>query len=117
LLCVIVIIAILASLLFPTYVRVYSRVKRLEAEDISSSLVGAVRHYCAEYPTFFFTNKADLIFKCRLELRCQDWVNKSSTVFVPFDNFSPTNEIVLSIYFSTGRFSTNYTYSKADLTP
>jgi prepilin-type N-terminal cleavage/methylation domain-containing protein len=117
LLCVIVIIAILASLLIPAVFRVYSRVKRLEAEDISSTLADEVRHYCAQYPNFSFSDKADLIFKCRLELRCQDWVNRSSTVFVPFNYLSPTNETVLTVYFHSGKYATNYTYSVGELTP
>lgn len=117
LLCVIAIIAILASLLLPAIFGAYSRVRRMEAEDIASALAGQVRHYCADNSTFFFVDKPDFIFKCGLEIRCQDWVNKSSTVFVPYNYLTPSNEIVLTVYFSSGKYSTTYNWSKGDLTP
>jgi prepilin-type N-terminal cleavage/methylation domain-containing protein len=117
LLCVIVIIAILMSMLLPTIIRVYSRVKRLEAEDIASSLEGGIRHYCDANPGFSFSNKTDLIFKCKLEIRCQDWVNRNNTLFVPFDYLSPTNETVIAVYFHSGRYSATYAYTKGQLAP
>ncbi len=112
-----VIIAILASLMLPAIFGAYSRVKRLEAEDISTTLGEEIRHYCVENPNFFFIDKPDLVFKCRLDLRCQEWVNRGSTIFVPFDFLSPTNQTVLTVYFRSGKYHATYNYSKGELAP
>ncbi len=118
LLCVIAIIAILASLLLPAVMRAYHRVKDMadeqEAETVAHLLKQEARGYCRAHTRFQFDTKADLVTKCQLLPKCRNWVEASSTVFAPFTFLTPTNTIVLSVHVGR-RGARVYDFSKADL--
>lgn len=118
LLCVMAIIAILASLLLPAIFRAYNRVSGMaeewEAPEIAHSLVRETRNYCAAHPQFDFATKSDFAEKCDLMPKCRDWVQAARTDFVPFSHLSATNEIVLSVHIGRNH-RTLYAFSKGDL--
>jgi prepilin-type N-terminal cleavage/methylation domain-containing protein len=91
-LCVMTIIAILAALLLPTVSRVYNRIKgfadEFEAEEFAD--------------------------KCRLAPKPRNWVQASSTDFIPFTYLDPTNTIVLSVHLGP-KHATLYAFTKGDL--
>jgi prepilin-type N-terminal cleavage/methylation domain-containing protein len=120
LLCVIAIIAILASLLLPAAFRAYSRAKAMgelwEASDVERMLLHESRSYCAASRTYSFSDKYDFADKCRLAPKCRDWLQKPSTVFVAFDNLTSTNETVLTVHLGSGKQMAVYTFSKGELT-
>ncbi len=118
LLCVIAILAILASLLLPAVWRGYSKAKGMseewEAPQIAELLCNSSRNYCAGNPRFYFTNKSDFAEKCRLAPKCQDWIDRASTEFVPFHYLSSTNLVVLSVHIGR-RESTLYSFTRGQL--
>jgi prepilin-type N-terminal cleavage/methylation domain-containing protein len=114
LLCVIAIISILASLLLPAVMRAYHRVRDMadeqEAESVAHLLKHEVRGYCRANPQYRFDTKSDLVTKCQLLPKCRNWVEASATMFVPFNNLTPTNTIVLSVHVGrNGRLSFQFT--------
>lgn len=118
LLCVICILAILASLLLPAVARAYGRARgfaeEIEAPEIASLLCHATRNYCAANAQFQFTSKTDLADKCRLAPKCRDWLKAAATEFVPFDCLAPTNQIVLQVHLGP-KHRTLYSFTKGDL--
>ncbi len=118
LLCVIAILAILMSLLLPAGSRAYGRAKGMteewEAPGIAEQLCNSTRRYCAANPTFYFTNKSDFVEKCSLAPKSRDWMNRSSTEFVPFHYLDPTNRIVLKVHVGR-RQATEYAFTKGKL--
>jgi prepilin-type N-terminal cleavage/methylation domain-containing protein len=106
LLCVMAIITILASMLLPTIFRAYDRVKgtaeEIEAPEIAYLLRNASQDYCAANPRFLFASKADYTTKCLFGPKCKDWINASSTEFVPFNFLDNTNKVVLSVHIGRG---------------
>jgi prepilin-type N-terminal cleavage/methylation domain-containing protein len=118
LLCVIAIIAILASLLLPAVSRAYNRIKgaaeELEAPEVAYMLKQKTRDYCAAHPNYQFTCKADFADKCVLAPKCRNWVQAPSTDFVPFTYLDPTNRIVLSVHLGP-KHATLYQFTKGDL--
>ena len=119
LLCVIAIIAILASMLLPVIFRTFSRVKAQaelwDASNVEAMLLHETRNYCAANRTYLFSDKSDFAQKCGLAPKCLDWIQKPSTVFVPFDNLSPTNLTVLTVYLGSGKLTATYSFSKGTL--
>jgi len=118
LLCVVAIIGILASLLLPTVVPAYSRVRamseEMEAGEIVGLLLAETRGYCARTPKYRFENKKDFEEKCGLAPKCRSWVQASATEFVPFNSFDPTNRVVL--VFHIGRnHATRYDFTAGEL--
>jgi prepilin-type N-terminal cleavage/methylation domain-containing protein len=103
LLCVIAIISILASLLLPVVARAYERVRgmaeEIEGPGIIGMLMGQARGYCASHPQFNFATKSDFADKCSLAPKCRDWVQASSTEFLPFTFRDPTNKVVLTFHY------------------
>jgi prepilin-type N-terminal cleavage/methylation domain-containing protein len=118
LLCVIAIIAILASLLLPAIARVYHRAKgmaeEMEAPEIEHLLLGETRNYCAANPQYNFDSRSDFADKCDLAPKCRDWVEASTTEFVPFNHLDPTNKLVLAVHLGRNHASL-YVFSKGDL--
>jgi prepilin-type N-terminal cleavage/methylation domain-containing protein len=118
LLCVLAIIAILASLLLPVIFRAYNRVKgmaeEMEASQIADLLVRETRSYCAAHPQYNFPSKSEFGDKCGLAPKCWDWVQASTTGFVPFNYLDPTNEIVLAVHIGRNH-ATLYVFSKGEL--
>ena len=118
LLCVMAIIAILASLLLPVIFRAYSRVKgmaeEMEAPQIAHLLLKETRGYCAANPQYNFESKSEFADKCGLAPKCRDWVQASATEFVPFNYLAPTNEIVLAVHIGRNH-ATLYAFSKGEL--
>jgi prepilin-type N-terminal cleavage/methylation domain-containing protein len=117
-LCVMVIIAILAALLLPTVAKAYNRIKGaadlLEADRVADMLLKETRGYCTAHPQYSFGSKSDLVTKCVLAPKCQNWVQASTTVFVPFTYLDPTNEVVLSVYLGP-KHATIYSFTISDL--
>jgi prepilin-type N-terminal cleavage/methylation domain-containing protein len=118
-LCVMAIIAILAALLLPTVARAYNRIKGaaelMEADEVADMLVKETRGYCTAHPQYNFGSKSDFVDKCLLAPKCQNWVQASTTVFVPFTYLAPTNEIVLSVYLGPKQ-ATLYAFTIGELT-
>lgn len=118
LLCVMAIIAILASLLLPAILRAYNRMTGMaeewEAPQIAHLLLRETRNYCAANPQYGFASKSDLADKCSLMPKCRNWVLSSTTDFVPFNHLSATNEIVLSVHIGRNH-ATLYAFSKGEL--
>jgi prepilin-type N-terminal cleavage/methylation domain-containing protein len=119
LLCVMVIICILASLLLPTVARAYRRVKAMSEEGEEGSVAELLRHkvrgYCANRATYFFDTKVDLETKCVLDPKCTEWIDKSATVFTPFNNLDSTNKIVVSFHYGP-KFALTDDLTKGELT-
>jgi prepilin-type N-terminal cleavage/methylation domain-containing protein len=119
LLCVITIIAILASLLLPAISRAYHTVHGMseewEAGEILSLLTKETRGYCAAHPQYLFLNKSEFIDKCGLAPKPNDWVKASTTEFVPFGFLDDTNKIVLTFHIGR-KHGTVYSFSKGELT-
>jgi hypothetical protein len=112
------IIAILAALLLPTVSRVYNRIKgfadEFEAPAVAHMLRREARNYCAANPQYQFDCKSDFADKCRIAPKPRNWVQASSTDFVPFNYLDPTNKTVLSVYLGPKR-ATLYAFTKGDL--
>jgi prepilin-type N-terminal cleavage/methylation domain-containing protein len=119
LLCVIAIIAILASMLLPTVSHVYRRAKAMSEEieepAIAELLRHEVRNYCAGHMQYQFDTKADLENKCRLAPKCRQWIDASATVFVPFNNLDSTNKVVVSFHYGR-KYAYTDDFTKGDLT-
>src|SRR4051794_29912124 len=68
LLCVLAIIAILASMLLPTVLRAYTRAREFDEEMSGPSIIEMIRNqsrnYCIGHPVFQFTSKSDFAQKC-----------------------------------------------------
>jgi type II secretory pathway pseudopilin PulG len=118
LLCVIAIISILASLLLPAVSRAYQRIRgqaeEIEAPGIADLLRNESRNYCTAHPLFSFESKDDFINKCRFSPKCRDWVEASSSEFLPFSYLFPSNEVVLSVKLGRKK-ATVYSFTKAEL--
>ncbi len=118
LLCVLVIIAILASLLLPAIFRSYNRAsgmaEEMEAEEVAHLLVVETRRYCGGNPQYNFGSKAEFADKCGFAPKCRNWVQASATEFVPFSHLDPTNEIVLRVHIGRNH-ATLYQFSKGEL--
>ena len=112
LLCVIAIIAILASMLLPAVLRAYLRAKEFDEDMEGPTIIEMIRSesrsYCVGHPVFEFTSKTDFAQKCVFAPKAGEWVQSSRSDFVPFSNLDPTNKIVLSLHY--GRRQANYYY-------
>jgi len=118
LLCVIAIIAILASLLLPAVFRAYVRIKgqadEMEAPEVAYLLQKETRNYCAAHPQYQFAAKSELVDKCVLAPKCRNWVLASTTDFVAFNYLDDTNKLVLSVRLGA-KLATVYQFTKGDL--
>jgi type II secretory pathway pseudopilin PulG len=118
LLCVLVIIAILASLLLPAVARAYYKAKGMaeefEAPEVEDLLLRATRGYCTANPNYNFASKSDFADKCNLAPKCRDWVAASTTEFLPFNYLDATNTVVLSVHLGRNH-ATLYAFSKGEL--
>lgn len=103
LLCVVAIIAILASMLLPTVLRAYNRAREFDEEMSGPGILEMIRNqsrnYCVGHPVFQFTSKSDFAKKCAFGPKAGDWVLGSRSDFVPFGYMDPTNKIVLSLHY------------------
>jgi prepilin-type N-terminal cleavage/methylation domain-containing protein len=102
LLCVIAIIAILASILLPAVLRAYNRAREFDEDMTGPSIIEMIRNgsrnYCAGHPDFQFASKTDFAQKCLFAPKANDWVLLKSE-FVPFGHLDPTNKIALSFHY------------------
>lgn len=107
-----VIIAILAALLLPVVSKVYRRAKAMSEEfeepDVAARLRHEVRGYCNGRASYQFNTRQDLENLCRLDPKCCQWIDASATVFVPFSQPDPTNEVVVIFHYGN-----NYAYTEA----
>ncbi len=118
LLCVMSIVIILASLLFPAVTRAYLRVRgfaeEFEGEEIAEILLRQSRNYCTANPQFQFTSKTDYADKCHFWPKCRTWIEATATEFDPFSYLTPTNQVVLQVHIGP-RHRTLYSYTRGDL--
>lgn len=119
LLCVIAIIAILASLLLPALSRGYRRAvavaEEVEGEAVAERLRRTVRNYAASHTNYQFATKMDFANKCQLDPKCRAWIEKSHTEFIPFNHLDSTNKIVISFHYGR-KYSSTQNFTKGDLT-
>lgn len=119
LLCVMAIIAILASLLLPAVARAYRRAKAMSEEFdepvIADMLRDKLRDYCAGHAQYQFDTKADLQNKCVFPPKCQQWIDDSHTTFTPFTHLDPTNKVVISFHYGRN-YARTENFTKGDLT-
>ena len=118
LLCVMAIIAILASLLLPAVFGAYNRIKgfaeEFESDDVAHMLKHETCNYCAAHPQYQFGSKSELAEKCVLAPKSRNWVQAPTTDFVPFTYLDATNKVVLSVYIGP-KHRTVYQFTKGDL--
>src|SRR3974377_2174978 len=118
LMCVIAIIAILASLLLPAVMRAYLRIKgqagEIEGAVIEHLLLHETRNYCAANPQYRFDSKNDFASKCRLGPKPLGWINASLTDFVPFTYLDSSNLVVLQVHIGKNH-RVLYAFTKGDL--
>jgi prepilin-type N-terminal cleavage/methylation domain-containing protein len=119
LLCVITIITILASLLLPTVMRAFTKVRGMaqewEADEVLYLLTSETRRYCAAHPQYAFPTKSGFVQQCGFAPKPMDWVLAPATEFVPFGFQDDTNKIVLTFHIGPKR-ATVYAFSKGELT-
>lgn len=110
LLCVMAIIAILASMLLPAVLRAYVRAREFDEEMEGPGIIEMIRtesrNYCAGHPAFQFSSKTDFAQKCVFAPKPSQWVQGARSDFVPFSYLDPTNKIVLSFHY--GRRQASY---------
>jgi type II secretory pathway pseudopilin PulG len=118
-LCVIAIIAILASLLLPAVFRAYDKVRGMaeeqEAPEVARLLTDQSRKYCTTNPNYQFASPRDFADKCDLFPKCRAWVLASATEFAPFGYLDTTNKFVLTVHIGR-RHATQYSFTKGTLT-
>jgi prepilin-type N-terminal cleavage/methylation domain-containing protein len=118
LLCVIAIIAILASLLLPAVLRAYLRAREFDEDMEGPSIIEMIRNesrgYCVGHPVFQFSSKADFAQKCVFAPKASEWVQGSRADFVPFTNLDPTNKIVLSLHYGRKQ-AKHYYFTRGEL--
>jgi len=118
LLCVIAIIAILASLLLPAVLRAYIRAKEFDEDMQGPSIIEMIRNesrsYCIGHPTFQFSSKTDFAKKCVFAPKPSQWVQGSRSDFVPFSYLDATNKIVLSLHYGRKQ-AQRYTFTRGEL--
>ena len=119
LLCVIAIIAILASLLLPVAGRALRRVQAMSEESevpvIVAMIEDRVRGYCHGRAQFQFDSRDDLKDKVGLAPKCSDLLYATRTVFVPFTHLDPTNKVVMTFHYGRN-YRLSSTLTKGDLT-
>ena len=102
LLCVMVIIAILMSLLLPAVARAYNRVKgqseEIEGPQIAWLLQTTTQKYCTANPKYAFVSKDDLVKKCNFNPKVRDFIEDSTTEFVPFNCLTVKTQVVLKLH-------------------
>ena len=118
-LCVIAIIAVLASMLMPALARAYRRARAMseefEEEGIAEMLRDKVRGYCAGRAQYQFDGKTDLADKCVLAPKCRQWIEDPHTEFVAFTHLDSTNKVVVTFHYGRNYGRTD-SFSKGDLT-
>jgi len=118
LLCVIAIMAILASLLLPAVLRAYIRAREfsedMEGPGIIQMIRNESRNYCIGHPTFQFSSKTDFAQKCVFAPKPGEWVQGSRSDFVPFSYLDPTNKIVLSLHYGKKQ-ANHYSFTRGEL--
>ena len=118
LICVMAIIAILASLLLPAVSRAYSRSKgwaeEMDAPAVEEQLLQGARRYCVGNPKYQFEDKTDFADKCGLAPKARIWIEKPTTEFIPFNYQSATNLTVLSVHLGRDN-RIRYSFSKGQL--
>jgi prepilin-type N-terminal cleavage/methylation domain-containing protein len=119
LLCVIAIIAILASLLLPAISRAYNKARGMSEEWEAGSILFLIkketRGYCAAHAQYVFPTKSEFIDKCSFGPKPHDWVEASTTEFVPFGYLDDTNKVVLTFHIGR-KHATVYSLTKGELT-
>jgi prepilin-type N-terminal cleavage/methylation domain-containing protein len=121
LLCVMAIIAILASMLLPVLGRTLRRAQAMSEEMdgpiIAEMLRDRVRGYCAGNKQFQFDSKSDLKDKVGLAPKCSDWLYASRTVFVPFSHLDSTNKVVIEFHYGNKyRLTEDFTVGNLTMT-
>lgn len=122
LLCVVLIVAILASLVLPAVLRAYVRAREFGEEMEGPGIIEMIRKesrdYCLGHPTFQFSSKTDFAQKVVFAPKASVWVQGLRTDFVPFNYLDPTNKIVLSLHYGRHQASSHaFTQGELSLQP
>ena len=99
-LCVIAIIAILASLLLPAVFRAYNKARAVAEEVEGPAIIALIaqetRGYCIAHTQYLFLSRSELIKKVGYAPKAHDWLAASTTEFEPFGYLDQTNVMSLS---------------------
>lgn len=110
LLCVMAIIAILASLLLGAVGRAYQRVRSFATQNDQSVYVDEVRlkfsKLVADHPQYGTITLDALLQLCRVSSGCERFLRSKDVTFIPFSSDTPDSLVVLSV--KEGRNLINY---------
>jgi type II secretory pathway pseudopilin PulG len=110
LLCVMAIIAILASLLLGAVGRAYQRVRSFAAQNDQAVYVDEVRlkfsKLVADHPRYGTLTLDALLQLCPVSSNCERFLRSKDVTFTPFSSDTPDTDVVLSV--KEGRNQINY---------
>ncbi|MBN9692117.1 MAG: prepilin-type N-terminal cleavage/methylation domain-containing protein [Verrucomicrobia bacterium] len=101
LLCVMAIIAILASLLLGAVGRAYQRVRAFAGDNDQAVHVDELRikfsKFAAENPQFGSVTLDSMLQLCPVSSRCERFLRSKKVAFTPFSSATPDSTVILTV--------------------
>lgn len=102
LLCVMAIIAVLASLLLGAVGRAYQRVKSFAGESDNLVHLDELRiklsQYVSTHPEYPLLTLDELLRRCPVSSKCERFLRSKAVAYHPFASHSPDLQVVLVLY-------------------